>query len=255
MAIRIKTKEDIAILREGGKRHATILRKVAEHVRPGIKTIELDKIAHDLIREGGDIPSFLNFSPHGAKFPFPGSICISINDEIVHGIPGSRTLQEGDIVKLDLGLTHEKLITDAAITVCVGKPTKENEELMYHTEKALEIGIRAAKGGATVYDIGEAIERYLIGHNVGTIEDLCGHGVGYGVHEDPFVPNYPWEEGKKIKLVPGMVLAIEPITTLGDERMELSDDGFTYRTKDGSTACQFEHTILITKGEPEILTI
>jgi methionyl aminopeptidase len=255
MAIRIKTKEDIAILREGGKRHAAILKKVAEAIRPGMSTIELDTIAHDLIRAEGDVPSFLNFTPQGAKFPFPGSICISVNNEIVHGIPGSRVLQDGDIVKLDLGLTHEKLITDAAITVCVGTPSKEDEELMYHTEKALEIGIRAAKGGATVYDIGEAIERYLLGHNINIIEDLCGHGVGYSVHEDPFVPNYAWEDGKKIKLVPGMVIAIEPITTLGDEGMELSDDGFTYTTKDGSNAVQFEHTILITKGEPEILTI
>lgn len=254
MAIRIKTKEDIATLREGGKRHAAILQKVAEHVRPGIATIELDKIAHDLIRADGDIPSFLNFSPQGAKFPFPGSICVSVNDEIVHGIPGNRILKTGDIVKLDLGLTHDKLITDAAITVAVGTPSKANEELMYHTEKALEAGIRAAKGGATVSDIGEAIERYLLGHNINIMDDLCGHGVGYSVHEDPYVPNYAWDEGKKITLVPGMVLAIEPITTLGDGKMELSDDGFTYVTKDGSTACQFEHTILITKGEPEVLT-
>lgn len=255
MAIRIKTKEDIAILREGGRRHATILRKVAEHVRPGITTKELDTIAHDLIRAEGDIPSFLNFTPQGAKAPYPASICISVNDEIVHGVPGDTVLKKGDIVKLDLGLTHNKLITDAAITVSVGTPSKEDEELMYHTEKALEMGIRAAKGGATIYDIGEAVERYLIGQNINIIEDLCGHGVGYSVHEDPFVPNYPWEDGKNIKLVPGMVLAIEPITTLGDGKMELGDDGFTYVTKDGSTACQFEHTILITKGEPEILTI
>lgn len=255
MGIRIKTKEDIAILREGGRRHADILRKVAEQVRPGIKTIDLDKIAHDLIRAQGDVPSFLNFTPQGAKAPYPASICISVNDEIVHGIPGDRILKDGDIVKLDLGLTHERLITDAAVTVSVGKPSKKDEELMYHTERALEIGIKAAKGGATIYDIGEAIERYLVGHDIEVIEDLCGHGVGYGVHEDPFVPNYAWEEGKKIKLVPGMVLAIEPITTFGDARMELCDDGFTYKTKDGLNAVQFEHTILITKGEAEVLTI
>lgn len=255
MGIRIKTKEDIAILREGGRRHAAILRAVAEAVRPGITTKELDTIAHDLVLKDGDVPSFLNYQPRDASFPFPASICTSVNDEIVHGIPTDRVLEEGDIIKLDLGLTHGGLITDAAITVAVGTPRPKDEALMRHTEAALEAGIRAAKGGSTVYDVGVAIERYLTGANLHIVEELCGHGVGYDVHEDPFVPNYAWDEGKKIQLVPGMVLAIEPITTWGKGKMELSGDGFAYKTKDGANACQFEHTILITKGDPEVLTI
>lgn len=253
--ITIKTKEDIQILREGGKRHAEILLALKEMVNPGMSARALDEEAHRMIIEGGDTPAFLNYQPSGASRPFPASLCVSINDEVVHGIPNEheKILKEGDIVTLDLGLIHKGLITDAAITVPVGKISKELEELLTVTEKALMAGIRAAKGGNKVGDVGLAIERLAIAHKYGVIEELSGHGVGYHVHEDPFVPNFG-EAGTGEVLKPGMVIAIEPMFNIGSRHVLLDADGYTYRTKDGKHSAHFEHTIVITKGEPEILT-
>jgi methionyl aminopeptidase len=253
--ITIKTKEDIQKLREGGKRHAEILQILKEMVKPGVTAKELDDEAYKLILEGGDTPAFLDYQPQGASRPFPASLCVSINDEVVHGIPNEheKILKEGDIVTLDLGLIHKGLITDAAITVPVGKISKELEELLTVTEKALHAGIKAAKGGKKVGDVGMAIERLGIGHKYGIIEELSGHGVGYHVHEDPFVPNFG-EAGTGETLTPGMVVAIEPMFNLGSRHVVLDSDGYTYRTKDGKPSAHFEHTVLITKGEPEILT-
>ncbi len=253
--ITIKTKEDIQILREGGKRHAEILLALKAMVRPGVSAKALDEEAHRLIREGGDTPAFLNYQPHGASRPFPASLCVSINDEVVHGIPNEeeKILKEGDIVTLDLGLIHKNLITDAAITVHVGKVSKELEELIEATKAALMAGIRAAKGGKRVGDIGVAIERLALAHKYGVVEELSGHGVGYHVHEDPFIPNYG-VAGTGEVLKPGMVVAIEPMFNLGSRHVVLDNDGYTYKTKDGKPSAHFEHTILITKGEPEILT-
>jgi methionyl aminopeptidase len=253
--ITIKTKEDIQILREGGKRHAEILLALKEMIRPGVSTKALDEEANRLILEGGDIPAFLNYQPHGAKRPFPATLCVSINDEVVHGIPNEnpRILEEGDIVSIDLGLIHKGLITDAAITVGVGKISKELEELLEVTKKALMAGIKAAKGRKTVGDVGLAIEKVAIPHKYGVVEELSGHGVGYHVHEDPFIPNYG-EAGVGEVLKPGMVVAIEPMFNLGNRHVTLDSDGYTYRTKDGKPSAHFEHTIVITKGEPEILT-
>lgn len=253
--IKIKTKEDIQKLREGGKRHAEILQILKGMVRPGMSAKALDEEAHKLILEGGDTPAFLNYQPHGAVRPFPASLCVSINDEVVHGIPNEREkiLKEGDIVSLDLGLIHKGLITDAAITVPVGKISKELETLLEVTEKALMTGIRAAKGGKTVGDVGVAVERLAISHDYGVVEELSGHGVGYDVHEDPFIPNYG-TAGVGEVLRPGMVVAIEPMFNLGGRQIFLDSDDWTYRTKDGKPSAHFEHTILITKGEPEILT-
>jgi methionyl aminopeptidase len=254
--IRIKSKEDIQILREGGRRHREILEALQKMVRPGITGKELNSEAERLIKESGDKGAFLNYKPSGAKRPFPASLCVSINNEIVHGIPNEREkiLREGDIVSLDLGLVHKGLITDAAITVPVGKIDAQSEKLLKATEEALKNAIKAAKGGKKVGDVGIAIERVAMAYKLGLVTELSGHGVGYDVHEDPFVPNYG-EEGKGEVLRPGMVLAIEPIFTLGSGDIILSDDGYTYVTKDGSRSAHFEHTILITKGEPEILTI
>lgn len=253
--ITIKTKQDIQILREGGKRHAKILQILKEMVRPGISARELNDEAHKLIIEGGDTPAFLNYQPKGESRPFPASLCVSVNDEIVHGIPNEKEkiLKEGDIVTLDLGIVHKGLITDAAITVPVGNISDELNNLLETTKKALMAGIKAAKGGKKVGDIGVAIERPAVAKGYGVVEELSGHGVGYSVHEDPFIPNYG-VAGTGDTLKPGMVLAIEPIFNLGDHRIVLDSDGYTYRTKDGKQSAHFEHTILITKGEPEILT-
>lgn len=252
--ITIKTKEDIRLLREGGKRHAEILKAVAAKVAPGISTKELDDFAGKLIAEHGDASSFLGYQPDGASYPYPANTCISINDEVVHGLPAEdRILKEGDIVTIDLGLIHQKMFTDAAVTVPVGKVSPELEQLLRVTKEALMAGIKAAKGGKTVGDIGSAIERAALPYGYGLIEELVGHGVGYKVHEDPYVPNYG-EPKSGPKLVPGMVIAIEPMLNLGSRKVFLDKDGYTYRTKDGKPSAHFEHTILITKGDAEILT-
>lgn len=256
MAITIKTKEEVAILREGGKRHAQIMKKLIDMVKPGITTNELDQEAARLVKEGGDTAAFLDYMPYGADRPYPATLCVSLNDEVVHGIPNEvdRVLKEGDIVSLDLGLVHKGMFTDMAVTVPVGKISIDAQKLLDTTKEALMLGIKAAKGGKNVGDIGEAVERHAIPHGYGVVEELAGHGVGYGVHEDPYVPNYG-EKGKGAKLKPGMVIAIEPMFNIGTKDITLDKDGYTYRTADGSLSAHFEHTILITKGDPEILTV
>jgi len=252
----IKTKEEIEILREGGKRLATVLYKVKDKVAPGVSTKDLDLYAEKLIREMGDTPAFLNYRPEGASVPFPASICISVNDEVVHGIPSkTRILEEGDIVSLDLGLKHRNLYTDTAITVPVGKVSVASKKLMEVTDQALKIGIDAAMAGNTVGDIGHAIESFVRAQKTkyGIVEVLSGHGVGRGIHEDPFIPNFG-KAGKGEKLIPGMVVALEPMLNNGTKNVTLDEDGYTFRTADGKNSAHFEHTILITDGDAEILT-
>jgi methionyl aminopeptidase len=252
----IKTKEEIEILREGGKHLATVLYKVKEKVAPGVSTKELDEYAAALIKELGDTPAFLNYRPEGALTPYPASLCVSVNDEVVHGIPNkNRILQEGDIVSLDLGVKHKGLFTDMAITVPVGQVDEASQQLMEMTEKALEVGIAAAVGGGKTGDVGYAVESFVKAQKrkYGIVEVLSGHGVGRAIHEDPFVPNF----GKKNtgeKLRPGMVIAIEPMLNNGTKNVTLDKDGYTFRTADGKRSAHFEKTILITEGEPEILT-
>lgn len=253
--IRLKTPEQIEILREGGRRLAAVLAALRTAVRPGISTAELDALAEKLIREGGDTPSFKNYQPKGAWKPFPASLCVSINDEVVHGIPSQkRVLKEGDIIGLDLGLTHKGLITDAAITVPVGKVDHKSQELVAATEHALEIGIKAAVIGATVGDIGAAIAEYIRPFHYGIVMELAGHGVGFAVHEDPHVPN-DGKRGKGEKLVEGMVIALEPMINIGKAAVYAAADGYTILTKDGSRSAHFEHSIAITKAGPLVLTI
>ena len=250
-----KTKEEIVLLKEGGKRLAFILQEVGKACKPGVSTAVLNDLADRLAREKGDASSYINYTPKGARRPYPASICVSINDEIVHGIPNEnpKILKDGDIVKLDMCLTHKKLITDSAITVLVGKADPKKQKLLDATKAALEAGIKAAKGGKHVGDIGYAIERVAKANGFNVVEDLCGHGVGYSVHEDPFIPNYG-ERGDGEKLKPGMVIAIEPMLTPGSKDIELEDDGYTFTTADGSMSAHFEHTIVITSGDPEVIT-
>ena len=242
-------------MKEGGRRHAFILQKLAEKVAPGVSTQHLEDYARELIKEGGDKPAFLNYKPKGARRPYPASLNVSINDEIVHGIPneGERILAEGDIVSLDLGLTHNGLITDSAITVSCGKISDEDRKMIGHCFEALQIGIKSARGGKRVGDISSAIEGFLRPLGYGIPEGLAGHGVGYKVHEEPFVPN-EGQKGKGELLKPGMVLALEPMITLGTSRIMLAVDGYTYKTVDGSRSAHFEHTIAITDGEAIVLT-
>ncbi len=253
--IKTKKPEEIEIMKEGGKRHAFILSELANMVAPGISTQILEDKARVLIEEGGDKAAFLNYTPRGAKRPYPAALCVSVNNEIVHGIPNENPmiLQEGDVVTLDLGLVHGGLITDSAITVGVGNVSDENRKLMEHCREALYLGIKEAKGGNHVGDIGFAIESFVRPLGYGLSEGLAGHGVGYKVHEDPFVPN-EGRPGQGEKLIPGMVIAIEPMITLGSSKITLDKDGYTYKTKDGSNAAHCEHTIVVTEGDPIILT-
>jgi methionyl aminopeptidase len=251
--IRIKTKEDIEKLREGGKRHAEILRKVSEIVAPGITTKELDEYAHRLIVEGGDKPAFLGYTPEGVSYPYPASLCVSVNDEIVHGIPSDFVLEEGDIVSLDLGLVHKGMITDGAVTVPVGRVSKTAEKLLEVTKGALNVAIKNIKPGKRTGDIGYAIEEFVKPYGFGIVKILAGHGVGYAVHEDPYVPNYGKPNTGEL-LRPGMVLAIEPMLTLGTDEVYVTEDEYTYITADAKLAAHFEHTIVVTEDGCEILT-
>jgi methionyl aminopeptidase len=230
-----------------------LLQETASIIKPGLTTGEINDFVYSKIIEGGDKPAFLNYKPFGASYPYPGSICISVNDEVVHGIGGDRVLKEGDIVGIDGGINHKGMISDSARTVAVGVISEEDKKLLEVTKSALMAGIKAAKCGNYVNDISKAIEK-SIPKKYGIVKILSGHGVGYKVHEEPYVPNF--DDGiKGPKLVPGMVLAIEPMVTMGTDEVYLEDDGYTFTTKDHKNAAHFEHTILITEGEAEILTV
>ena len=250
----IKTPQEIEILREGGKRLAAVLYKVKEMIKPGISTKDLDDYAFKLIKELGDDPAFLNYLPDGAGFPYPASLCVSVNNEVVHGIPNAKKiLKEGDIVSIDLGLKHKGLYTDMALTAPVGRINGASGKLIKVTEEALYAGIKAAEGGYRVGDIGNTIENFVRPHGYGIVEVLSGHGVGRALHEDPYIPNFG-KAGTGAKLAPGMVIAIEPMLNAGTKNVVLDKDGYTFRTGDGKKSAHFEHTILVTEGSPEILT-
>ena len=254
MAIIIKTKKEIKLLRESGRRLSIVLDKIIDKVKTGVTTQELNMLAIEIIRNMGDSPAFLGYKPYGADVPYPAALCVSVNDEIVHGIPKDIKLKNGDIVGLDIGINHKGMITDMAKTVRVGEIDNSASNLMEATESALDAGILAAKGGNKIGDISNAIQQVAKKNNVSIVEGLGGHGVGRSVHEDPFISNF----GKKntgATLKPGMVLALEPIFNEGEKEIFLSKDGYTFKTADRKRSAHYEHTILITKGDAEILTI
>jgi len=254
--IKLKNLEEIEILREGGKRLAEILSALVSKVAPGVSALELEEEARRLIREGGDRPAFLGYRPQGAQRPFPAALCVSINDEIVHGIPNEteKIIKEGDIVSLDFGILHRGLVTDAAITVPAGSIDEQSKKLIETARTALERGIEAALPGRTIGDIGAAISKVVRPSGFVLADDLVGHGVGYRVHEDPLVPNFGIE-GKGEKLVPGLVIALEPMVNVGQSDIRVSSDGYTVRTRDGSRSAHFEHSIAITEKGNIILTL
>ena len=243
-------------LMEAGKRLARILEAVGGRAIAGVSAEELDAVAELMIRDGGDTPAFLGYTPEKASRPYPASLCVSINDEIVHGIPNesSKILKTGDIVGLDLGLTHNGIVVDAAITVAIGAVSDESKKLMRATENALAAGIAAAMPGNHVGHISHAIQEVIESTGFTVVNALGGHGVGDVVHEEPFIPNYG-KKGEGVRLEEGMVLALEPIASAGRGGVVLAPDGYTYRTKDGSRSAHFEHTILIEKDGPRIITI
>jgi methionyl aminopeptidase len=251
----IESKKQRADLIEAGRRLAEVLIACAKIAKPGTTTEELDDLAEQMIREGGDTPAFLGYTPEGAQRAYPATLCVSINDEVVHGIPNEskKVLKNGDIVSLDLGLVHEGIIVDAAITVAVGKASPQDTELMRVTDAALAAGIAAAKVGGHVGDISSAIEKAYKGTGFAIVKALGGHGVGDLVHEEPFVPNFG-RAGEGPELCEGMVLALEPIASAGKAAITLAPDGYTYRTKDGSRTAHSEHTILIEKSGALVVT-
>ena len=255
MAVIIKTPKEIETLREGGKRLGTILQAVSELVAPGVSALELEMFTQQKIKELGDEPAFLGYKPAGHRTAFPAALIVSVNSEVVHGIPtAKKILKGGDIVSLDLGIKHGGLFTDHAITVCVGTCTKERMKLMQTTREALYVGIEAIVPGARVGDVGHAIETFVKkSGKYGIVRVLAGHGVGRAIHEDPFIPNFGKAKTGE-PLVPGMVVAIEPMLTLGTDDGIDTSDGCTIKTEDGSCAAHFEHTVLITETGYEILT-
>ena len=245
--ISIKSNREIELLRIAGN----IVHETREYLRPfikeGITTKELDTLAEEFILSKGATPSFKGLND------FPCATCISINQEVVHGIPSDRKLRNGDIVTLDIGACYKGYHGDSAWTYAVGEISEERKYLMEHTEKSLYEGLAVIKPGAHIGDIGHAVQTYAEAHNLGVVRELVGHGVGTNVHESPDVPNYG-KEGTGPLLKEGMVIAIEPMLTFGSEELEIDENGLTAYTYDGSNAAHFEHTIAITKEGPIILT-
>jgi len=250
-----RTEEDIETLREGGKRLAKHLNILSSMVKPGISSLELETKAREMIKKDGDEMAFYGYKTKKSEHAFPSGLCVSVNDCIVHSPAGANgaVIQEGDVVCVDFGIRHKGLYTDSARTVIAGTPTPEDERLVRGTYEALEAGIREARLGNTTGDIGYAVEQVAGKYNFGFPRNLSGHGVGKAIHEEPHVPNFG-EPGKGVKLVEGLVIAIEPMMTLGSGELYIDKDGHSYRTKDGSRTAHAEHTVLITKEGPEILT-
>jgi methionyl aminopeptidase len=259
MSIFIKTEEQIEFIRIAGARLGAILASVAERAVPGVTALELDTYAEELIRRGGDVPAFKNYKPDMHHKPFPSSLCVSVNNEVVHGMPiASKVLKVGDIVSLDLGLSHKGYFADHAVTLVVGsnseqQGTDKEKKLLKVTEGALYAGIDMARAGNRVGDIGFTIAHFAKQNGFGIVRELSGHGVGIHIHEDPYIPNYG-RKGTGALLKPGMIIAIEPMFTIGSPAIDVLPDGYTVVTKDRSKAAHFEHTVLITHGDPEILT-
>ncbi len=251
--IRLKNTKDISELRISGKILSSLLKILRKKAQVGVSLKELDSMAYDFIYEAGGEPAFLGYHPEGSIGKFPGSICVSVNDVIVHGIPTRYRLKEGDIVSLDAGVRYNGYYTDSAITVGIGKISKEGERLIKITKIALERGIRECMPGNTLGDIGYAIHHTVKKAGFHVVRGLTGHGVGFEIHEDPVVNNYG-KRGEGMKLEPGLVIAIEPmVSTKSPHIVQRDDDSF--RTHDGSIAAHFEHTVLITETGVEILTL
>lgn len=255
MAIKLKSEDELRIMREAGQIVGQTLARIREMVRPGLNLLAVEQFVRDEYKRVGAKETFLHYSPAPKYPPYPSNICISINEQLVHGIPRDRMLKEGDIVSFDLGATYKGYVGDAAITVGVGEISPEARSLIEVTEASLWAGIRAAKVGNWLNDVRGAIEDTIRPHGYGIVKGYGGHGVGRDMHEEPHVENFR-QRSKGIPLRHGLVLALEPMTTLGSPDVEEAEDRWTVRTKDGSLCCHFEHTIAIREGrEPEVLTL
>ena len=253
MKVFLKTEDEISLMREANQLVGKTLAELAKHVIPGVTTLQLDKIADEFIRDHGGIPTFKNF-PNPFGEPFPASICTSINEEVVHGIPReNQILKEGDVISVDCGILLAGYNGDSCYTFCVGEVAEETKELLNVTKEALYLGIKEAVAGNHLGDIGYAIQQYCESRGYGVVRELTGHGIGKEMHEEPKVPNYG-RRGNGILLKEGMCIAIEPMITMGDRHIGLMPDKWTIRTLDEKPAAHFEHTIAIRKGQAEILS-
>jgi methionyl aminopeptidase len=253
--IEIKTPQEIEIIAEGGKILARIMKELEKNVKPGITTMQLERLAESLILKFGGKCSFKGYKSKDGETQreYPSCLCTSINEEIVHVPPSNRVLKEGDILKLDLGIFYKGFHTDMAITIPVGKVSFEAQRLIRVTKKSLKLAIKKAKPGNTFGDIGNTIQRYVESQGFNVVRELCGHGIGRELHEDPKILNYGKRHtGEKIK--EGMVFCIEPMVTMGDWHLKRTKDGFGYETQDGSLTAHFEHTVAVTKDSGQVLT-
>lgn len=249
MAVSIKSEREIELMREAGRILAIVHDELQKAVKPGVTTKDLDRLAETVIRDFGCKPSFLHL------YDYPASVCISVNDEVIHGIPSKRrVLREGDIVSLDAGVEYKGYHSDAARTWGVGEISKEARQLIDVTRECFFEGIKFAKVGNHLNDISKAIQAHAEKHGYGVVRDFVGHGIGQQVHEDPEVPNFA-QRRKGIKLMPGMTLAVEPMINQGTFEVEWMDDEWTIVTADGKLSAHYENTVLITNGEPEILSL
>ena len=248
----LKTDDEIELLRKSNLLVGQTLAEIAKAVKPGVTTGELDKIAEEFIRDHGAVPTFKGFpNPYGS--PFPASICTSVNEQVVHGIPGNVVLKEGDIVSVDCGTYMNGFCGDSAYTFCVGEVDEKIRQLLKVTKEALYKGIETAVHGKRIGDIGYAIQQHCESHSYGVVREFVGHGIGKEMHEDPQVPNYG-RRGYGPVLKKGLCIAIEPMITLGDRHVVMESDGWSVRTKDRTCAAHFEHTIAVTAGKADILS-
>ena len=250
--ITLKSDAELDKMRSANRIVAEVLQRMREEVAPGVTTAELDEMAEDVLRKHNATPSFKGYPP-GSAHPFPASICASVNEELVHGIPGPRVLEQGDIVSIDVGSIVDGYNGDSAITLPVGQVSAEAQSLLEVTEQALYAGIAAARAGNRSGDISAAIQAYVESHGFNVVREYTGHGIGRKMHEDPQVPNYG-RRGTGVRLRKGMTIALEPMVLAGDRRVRVLDDHWTVVSQDGELTAHFEHTIAITDGEAEILS-
>lgn len=251
--ISVKSPEEIKILKEGGVKLASVMKQVVNDAKPGVEAEDLNQLAIKLIKEQGGEPSFLGYKSSTEDVSYPSALCVSVNNEVVHGLPVGKVLKNGNIVGLDLGMKYKGLYTDMSVTVGIGKIDEKAKKIMDVAKIALEKGVAAVKQDAHIGDIGEAIQSYVESRGFSVVRALVGHGVGYGVHEAPEIPNFG-KAGIGPKLTEGMILALEPMITAGNSNVILDSDGFTWKTRDNSLSAHFEHTVVVHKNSSEILT-
>lgn len=252
--ISVKSQKEIEAMREGGKILASVMEAVLTMIKPGVSSIELDKLAEKLIRKAGGKPAFKGYGgPHN---PFPGTLCVSVNDEVVHGFPlKEKIFKTGDVVKIDVGMTFKGMNTDMARTMSVGKVDNKSKKLIRATEESFWQGIGCLKEGAKLSDYSKKAQKYIESQGFSVVRNLVGHGIGKEVHEDPQIPNYYNRKFSDLTLEAGMTLALEPMVNAGGFETMLGHDGWVFKTKDGSLSAHYENTVLITKEGVEVLTV